>query len=146
MTSLSESQTHSESRQLSNEVSIYTGPLTPKVIFECVAKAKTAFPALTADFFEILSQRIRENGFTDDRLRDAVAHVIDTCPYPTPTIANFISFDRTFKVLTYDQMLKYNDEHPGVWELYKPVKFPDRKNPVFVHQDDVEKYNLTPIE
>jgi hypothetical protein len=61
---------------------------------------------LPADFFDILLERVKENGFCDDRLKDAVSHVIDNCPYPTPSIANFISFDKTIECVSYSKLVE----------------------------------------
>lgn len=86
---------------------------------------------------------VRESNFTDERLRDAVKHVICTCPYPTPTIANFISFDKKIKLNTYDEMLKKASElGADVWKLYKPVKLPERSRAVWVHVDDMKAAGL----
>lgn len=59
---------------------------------ESIKKIKLAFPDLPAGFYDVLSERIKSKGFSDERLNDAVNHVIDTCKYPKPTVANFISF------------------------------------------------------
>ena len=75
-------------------VSIYKGVLTTQGIIEGVAIIKKSFPSLPVDFYDILIDRLKANGFNDDRLKAAVVHVIDTCVYPTPTIANFISYDK----------------------------------------------------
>jgi hypothetical protein len=77
-----------------NTVSIYKGNLTDKGIIEGVAVIKKAFPALPLDFYDVLIDRLRVNEFSDNRFRDAVVYVIDVCVYPTPTIANFISYDK----------------------------------------------------
>ena len=75
-------------------ISCYRGPLTSLAIVNYIALIKKAFPALPLGFYDVLTDRLTEHGFCDDRFRDAVIHVIDTCPYPTPTIANFISYDK----------------------------------------------------
>jgi hypothetical protein len=106
-------------------------------------KIKKAFPSLPEGFYEVFSNRLKENGFNDDRLRDAVNHVIDTCPYPTPTIANFISFDQKIEINTYEAMLKKCNELGGnFWSNYTPIKFPDREKPVWIRNDDVKKYHI----
>jgi hypothetical protein len=57
-------------------------------------KIKNSFPSLSAGFYDILCDRLKANNFTDEKLQNAVNHVIDTCIYPIPTIANFISFNK----------------------------------------------------
>jgi len=79
-------------------------------------------------------------GFTDDRLRDAVRNVISTCVYPQPTIAQFISFDKRIKVYTYSQYCKLCDE--GTGKNYHPVAIGENTHPVWVHENDINQYNL----
>jgi hypothetical protein len=77
---------------------------------EAVKTLKNAFPALPKGFYDIMIDRMRANGFSDDRMRDAVANVIDTCLYPTPTIANLISWDRRVKLYTYQEVCDMIDK------------------------------------
>ena len=39
-----------------------------------------------------MCERVKEHQFTDNEFTRAVNHVIDTCNYPTPRIAEFITF------------------------------------------------------
>jgi hypothetical protein len=133
-----------------NEISLYRGELTPRCLVECSAKVQKAFPALTPGFFEVFSEAVRNNGFSNDRLKDAVSHVIENCVYPAPTIAQFISWDKRIKVLTYEEMLKKTDELGGdktagrIFESeYKPIKFANRVKAVWVHVNDIKMYNIT---
>lgn len=127
-----------------NEISLYAGKLTTQGVIVNVAKIKMAFPALPLEFYDILSERVKAKGFSDQRFIDAVLHVIDTCPYPTPTISNFISYDRTIKVYNYEEMLKKAGEFgTEIWNSYKCLKFKNRGKKVWVHVDDVKMYNLT---
>jgi len=82
----------------------------------------------------------KENNFTDIRLADAVKHVICTCQYPQPTIAQFISFDRRVKVYTYAQYCKLCEEGDG--KNYQPVAIDGNIQPVWAHINDINKYNL----
>ena len=108
-------------------------------------KVRQAFPSLPVEFFDILSDRVKENGFSDQRLKDSVTNVIDNCIYPTPTIAQFISFDKRFKIYTYDQVLKLNDELSGkAFEYYRPTRHYGFSKPAYAHISDIEKYKLTP--
>jgi hypothetical protein len=50
------------------------------------------FPALPDAFYGVLCDRIKEHMFTDNEFTRAVKHVIDTCGYATPRIADFITF------------------------------------------------------
>ena len=125
------------------EVSIYEGTLNTDCIVSNIARVKKAFPALPRDFFDVFTDRINESGFNDDRLRDAVNHVIDTCVYPTPTIAQFISFDKKYKVFTYDEMLKKCDELGAeIWKSYQSIDLTEIEKPVYAHINDIKKYHL----
>ena len=126
-----------------DEISLYSGELTIQCIISNVARVRKAFPALPTDYFDVLTDMIREYGFSDSRFNDAVKNVIATCVYPTPTIANFISWDRTFKILSYEEMIKKADEFgPKIWDSYRAVQFKNREKKVWVHVDDVKMYNL----
>jgi hypothetical protein len=87
-------------------ISEYKDTLTTENIIKQVAKIKYSFPTLPSEFFEIFTDRIKDKGFTDKRLNDAVNNVIDNCIYPSPTIAQFIAFDKRIKLNTYQDMLK----------------------------------------
>lgn len=110
-------------------LSLYTGDLTPKVVTESMAELKASFPALPAEFFSMLSKRVKDNGFSDERLRDAVRHVIDNCIYPSPTIAQVISFDRTVRLYTYFEMVEMVNKVNGdakLWDYYEKRKINDK--------------------
>lgn len=127
----------------SNELSVYKDKLTTKGVITNVAKIKKAFPALPMGFYEVFDERLKANSFTDERLKDAIANVIDTCPYPTPTIAQFISFDKKIKLNSYEDMVKKTFEFGSeIWNSYKMIKFPEREKPVWIHIDEVNKYNI----
>ena len=87
-----------------HSISLYTGELQPKIVAENVAKIKAAFPALKPEYFSLLIDRLKERGFSDQRLIDSVNNVIDNCQYPTPTLANFLSFDKRAKIYNYQEM------------------------------------------
>lgn len=98
-----------------------------------------AFPSLPSEFYDILSNRIIDKRIGDKRLIDAVNHVIDNCIYPTPTIANFITFDKRVKLFAYEQMVKKAEEFGGmIWESYKAVEIPGSDKKVWVHVKDLE--------
>lgn len=93
-------------------------------------------------FFDMFDVRLRANGFTVQRLSDAIAHVIDTCPYPTPSLANFINFDKVMKHRTYAEMCQEVLHNEAVWNNWLAIKYPDMPKVVWVHANDIATYNL----
>lgn len=92
-----------------SSLSLYKGELTTICVIENVKRLKKAFPALPKGFYDIMSEMIQDEGFTDERLNDAVKNVIKTCVYPMPTIANIISWDRRMKLYNYKEVCDYVD-------------------------------------
>lgn len=106
-------------------LSLYSGELTPEVVTDSMAEIKASFPNLPVEFFIMLSRRVKDKGFSDERLKDAVRHVIDTCVYPSPTIAQFISFDRSIRLYTYHDILEKINNSGGdkkLWDYYETKK------------------------
>ena len=122
-------------------LSVYKGELTNTEIVKQSKKIKDAFPSLPGGFFNVFVDRLKENNFTDQRLKDAVSNVIDTCVYPTPTIANFISFDKLIKIYTHKQVcdMVYSGDK---MENYKAIKFNKYPKPVWIHINDVAEYKI----
>lgn len=69
-----------------------------------IKKLKVAFPSRPPEFFNLLTERIVANGFSDRRLKDAVAKVIDTFSYKEINISDVVGFDRRIRVYTYGEM------------------------------------------
>lgn len=126
-----------------NELSLYRGALNTSVVIQNIAKIRKSFPSLPEGFYDILSDRIKANNFTDERLNDAVENVIDTCIYPTPTIAQFISWDKRIKYYKYpDIVQKVDDGDPNAFDRYKRVELPELPEAVWIHINDIAKYNI----
>ena len=87
----------------------------------------------------------KEEGFTDERFRDSVHMVIKTCIYPTPTIAQFISFDKRVKVLKYPDIIKMVDDDPNAFDRYKRIVLDGLPEAVYIHVNDIAKYNIKSI-
>ena len=104
-------------------------------------KIVKTFPKLPSQFFDIFYDRIRDNGFTDKRLKDAVNYVIDNCQYPEPTIAQFISFDKTVKLFTYHQVCDMCNENTKAFSDFVTVDV-GREKPMWAYKHDVDTYNL----
>lgn len=126
------------------EISLYKGSLSTPCVILCISKIKNSFPSLPEGFYEIFSERIIDCGFTNERLIDAVNNVIDTCIYPTPTIAQFISFDKRVKVFKYPDIVKMvEEEDPNAFERYKRIEMEGLPEAVWVHINDIAKYKIT---
>lgn len=138
------SQTHLAKKNDHFEISVYASDeLTKEGLIQAFNRLKSSFPNLDTGFHQVFSERIKEKGIGDQRLMDSINHVIDNCVYPTPTIANFLSFDQNIKLYTYDQMCKKNNELQGIFKLFQSVKIEGISHPLWASNQDVEKYNLT---
>lgn len=90
------------------EISLYKDePANDELIKQSCEKLSYAFPQLEKGFYAIFIDRIKDKKMTCKQLKDAVNHVIDTCVYPTPTIANFTNFDKKMKLYNYAQLSEF---------------------------------------
>ena len=85
-------------------LSVYQGNLSDEVILKQSVRVIQAFPNLTDEFIDLLLERVKEKGFSNERLIKAINHVIDTCPYNSPSLANFLNFDTRIKLLSYSEV------------------------------------------
>ena len=142
---LEQSQSQSIMTQtLSDEVSIYgKGKLSEKAIVKETTKILQAFPKMPTSMYNLLKDRFKENGFTDERLKDSVNHVIDTYEGwdKLPNIANFIQFDKKVKVYEYRELTKLVHERLADMHDYVAINTGLSK-PTFVLKEYQEKYNL----
>ncbi len=98
-------------QQESKEVSIYTGELTPKCIAVEMKKLGVAFPDLDPEFLNVLTERVVENGFTNERLQDAVGELIDTFQYKRPSVANIINYDKRMRLYSHSEVVHAIHNH-----------------------------------
>lgn len=70
------------------------------------AKILKAFPKFEENQIDVLKERWKSLGFSDQRVIDAVNHVIDTYEGwdKVPNLANFIQFNRYY--LSYEQAIE----------------------------------------
>ena len=102
------------------------GELTIECVSKAAKKLTNAFPQLDKGFFNVLWERVRELEFSDKRLIDAVNNVIDTCPYPQPTVSNIVSHDKIVRLYTHDQMLEIMKYDDNIFEKCKIFKNENR--------------------
>jgi hypothetical protein len=129
--------------ELNGEISLYEGKLGARCLVDSIATIQKAFPSLPIGFFDVFTDRLADNGFSDDRLKDAVRHVIDTCIYPTPTIAQFISFDKKIKIYKYPEIVQMVDDgDSNAFRRYKRIIMKGLPEAVWIHINDIAKYNI----
>jgi hypothetical protein len=125
-------------------LSIYRGNLIDgPTCAQNVLRIQRAFPSLNAEFYDLLIERMKDKGFTNDRMISSVNHVIDNCQYPTPTLANFLSFDKRIKLLTYNQVCNLVTSQEAKFDNFTMVTINEKK--FWVSNADKELYGL-PIE
>ncbi|MEI8033001.1 MAG: hypothetical protein WCH05_06630 [Chlorobiaceae bacterium] len=124
-------------------MSLYQDRLTKKGLAQVLASVSRAFPAISPEALDILRDRFVENGFTDNRARDALNHVIDTYEGygGCPNIANFIQYDRRVQTLTYRELCTKHDQGTVDFADYTPIDIGQDK-PRFAKREDVERYSL----
>ena len=96
-----------------------SGDVTPKVLAASIKKLQIAFPSMGADFFNLLTERIIANGFTDERLQDAIAKVIDTFSYKELHVSDVIKFDKHIRLLTYAEICGLVTERGHTFDDYE---------------------------
>lgn len=124
----------------SYSLTAYQGELSQETVVKSVARVKAAFPSLTPEFFKMLIERVRDKGFTDQRIIDSVNNVIDNCQYPTPTLANFLSFDKRIKLLSYNELCNIAASQMASFSDYSRIMI-NGKN-FWVSNAEKEQYNL----
>ena len=66
-------------------------------------KLQSAFPKQSKEFFNVLAERLIANGFTDQRLTDAVNNVIDNFKYKELNVSDIVGFDKRIMLYTYNE-------------------------------------------
>lgn len=117
-----------------NEISIYSGQLTKKALAEQSRRILDIFPKFPVAMLNELKNAFAENGFTDERMRDAVNYVRDTYEGwdKLPNIANFIQFDQKVRLYTHQEVCEKN-----LWGAVKMIKCNDKN--YWVRELDYEK-------
>ena len=136
-------QTSSQTLSITDDgasISIYSGSLSTENTAKGVAKIKAAFPSLPPEFYTVLLERLIEKKFNDERFVNAVNSLIDNCQYPTPTLANILSFDKRVKVYSYSEMA--NIVMTGAKSQSDFAKIRINSKLFWVKLSDKELYNL----
>jgi len=122
------------------ELSVYTGNITPENTAKQVAKVKAAFPQIKPEFFSVLIDMMKENGFSDQRMIDSINNVIKTCQYPVPTMANFLSYDMKVKLYSYNEVCDMVTKSEAVFDDFCIVKVSG--TPFRIRKTDKIKFSI----
>lgn len=60
---------------------------------------------MSDNYTAVLMDRMFTNGFTKQRVKDAIGHTIDTFHFKNLNVADIISFDRKVKTYSYNEMI-----------------------------------------
>lgn len=141
------------------EISIYQDELTSEGIKAYGKRIKVAFPKLfndktkdeKAQWIILFTERLKENNFTDERLKDAVNFVTDNFASwnREPQISDFISFDKKVKFWNYtDLFAKYKESYYEGATADPIARYYTRVDVgigqvAYVKKEDALKYKLT---
>ena len=86
-------------------ISVYSGKVaTSKEVAVGMKRLKVAFPKMGNEFFNLLSERVVDNGFSSDRLNHAINYVLDNFQYKELNISDIIRFDRRVRLYTHNEV------------------------------------------
>lgn len=86
-------------------ISLYNGAeASPRQIAVAMSRLKTAFPKMDNAFFNLLAERVMDNGFSEKRLKDAINDILDNFRYKELTVADIIKFDKRVKLYSYNEV------------------------------------------
>jgi hypothetical protein len=95
-----------------NKLSIYERGKVSAENFALGAKLiKGSKPELPDQWYEVLEIMLDQDGFTDQRFKDAVQVMISACPYPKPSHADILSYDKFVDAYTWDELLKITKDY-----------------------------------
>lgn len=97
---------------------------------------------MSADFFNLMTERIAKTGMTSRRLDYAVNRVIDNFTYKQLTIADVLSVDVKCRVLSYGEMCSEVSKRGASTEEYAPLYIGDSEKPAWVLKVDKARYNI----
>lgn len=125
------------------EVSVFAGgQASVAQIATSVRKLSTAFPQMSAEFFNLLTERITKTGMTAQRLDFAINRVIDNFTYKQLTIADVLNVDVKCRILSYAQMCDETSKRGASTDEYAPVYIGDADRPGWVLKVDKMRYNI----
>ena len=95
------------------EVSLYVGDLPTKDELRIASnRLAIAFPKMSKEFFALLNEFVITQGFTAQRLSDAVNHTIANFRYKELNISDIVSFDKRIPLYTGMEVYKMRNAFP----------------------------------
>jgi len=89
-----------------NKLSIYgIGKVSAESYAQGAKLIRGSKPKLSTGWYEILEIMLDQDGFTDQKFKDAVQVMISTCPYPEPSHADILSYDKFIDAYTWEELL-----------------------------------------
>ena len=128
----------SPNTSIKSEISVYKDELTKEGVALNCAKILSAFRGTDEMFTDLLTESLKRNNFTNERFSDAVNYVIDNCPYPKPSIADFVSFDKKVKLYSHEEASGL-----GMSRFVSVRVNENQTKPLWASRKDFELYGLT---
>lgn len=109
-------------------ISIYQDTTaTDNDVAKQMARLTACFPTMDNLFISVLSERIVSNGFSKNRLIDAVNHVLDNFKYKKLSVADIITFDKKAKLYTHNEAFMYIESNGCKFTDFVKVEVNSRK-------------------
>lgn len=125
------------------EMSVFgSKPASLQQIGVAVTKLAVAFPNMSDEFFDLLTERITKRGFSVDRLEYATDYTLDNFTYRNLTIGDFMSIDKKVVVMSYSEMLAECSKRGCTTDEFASIHIGDEPKPFWVHRSDKARYNL----
>lgn len=117
-------------------------PAGVQQIAASVKKLSAAFPQMSADFFNILAERIAKRRLSAQRLEYAIEQVIDNYTYQRLTIADIMSIDSRVEILSYAEMLNECYKRGCTSDEFTPIHIGQEPKPYWIHKIDKIRFNI----
>lgn len=131
----------------SNELVLSKETFTLKSFTQVAATLKTAFPSITSDWLDLLCGILREEGYSDEKLKSAVTRVIKEEMYnhQAPAIAKFlnqINRVKLYSAFDIDVLVHQGkDSYRNFGIVHK-----GKSGAMFAKRADIEKYGIEEIQ
>ena len=104
-------------------ISVYSGKAaTSKEVAVGMKRLKVAFPKMGNEFFNLLSERVVDNGFSSDRLNHAINYVLDNFQYKELNVADIIRYDRKARAYTYAEACEMVTRGEATFDDFKVIE------------------------